>query len=73
MTDDRYQAALDEINDLRSLLKDQTEDRDRLYRQLEEVRRTLRRTSEQLDRALEAHRIVVAELQRLRGDRGEAA
>jgi len=68
MTDDRYQAALDEINDLRSLLKDQTEDRDRLYRQLEEVRRTLRRTSEQLDRALEAHRIVVAELQRFRGE-----
>jgi len=73
MTDDRYQAALAEITELTSLLKDQTEDRDRLYRQLEEVRRTLRRTSEQLDRALEAHRIVVAELQRLRGDRGEAA
>ena len=73
MTDDRYQAALAEITELTSLLKDQTEDRDRLSRQLEEVRRTLRRTSEQLDRALEAHRIVVAELQRLRGDRGEAA
>ena len=66
MTDDRYQAALDEINDLRSLLKDQTEDRDRVYRQLEEVRRTLRRTSHELDRALQAHRIVVRELERLR-------
>jgi len=70
MTDDRYQAALAEITELTSLLKDQTEDRDRLYRQLEEVRRTLRRTSEQLDRALEAHRIVVRELVRLQGQQG---